>query len=148
MRSGNYYRYKEARRVNLTYRIGADDLQLRGEVPHGAGTRDITLTLRPEEIVGMARYLAPVLTDPDPGARGHAFWHYERQDREYPCSGCPAYVQDALTRTLVSRQPSQLPESKNAQPAAVEVVDAELVDRCYKRAECAGKAGHEGPCHT
>ncbi len=73
----------------LEYLNGADRVGFEGYVPRGRGKQPVRVLLRPEVIVALAKYLTPVMGEREPGARGHAFWHYQRPREPYPCSQCP-----------------------------------------------------------
>lgn len=88
----------EAKHPYVYYRVGSDEVALQGKVTYGNGYRYVLTLLDPREVVKMAHYLAPVLNSKDKGDRGHAMWHYDNPDREYPCETCPGYVQDAAPR--------------------------------------------------
>lgn len=78
------YQAKDAR---AAYMNGSDKVCFIGRVPHGSGFREVRIEVPPEMVVEIGQALAPVLKDPEAGARGHAFYHYERPGT-LPCSQC------------------------------------------------------------
>lgn len=73
---------------------------IEGEIEVGRGKMRVWVVLTDEllrEIAGMAVY---VLAEPDLEHRGHAFWHSQNKEREYPCGDCTDAVKAKAERWL------------------------------------------------
>lgn len=82
----------------LEFYAGLRRICINGTIPHGKGTREVRVDLRPDTLAEMARLAAFVCIEPDPSSHGHCLWHYQRPEREYPCDQCSDAVKAAKER--------------------------------------------------
>jgi len=92
-------RYSKAtnwlKNVRLMFFGGPKTPVIEGEIDHGTGTRRVWVVLTDELLAEIAKVAVYLSAEPDPERRGHAFWHSENREREYPCDQCSAAVKAA-----------------------------------------------------
>jgi hypothetical protein len=71
---------------------------IEGGIEVGRGEMRVWVVLDDAMLAQIARIAAYLSAEPDPEKRGHAFWHSENPEREYPCDQCSNEVRAAKER--------------------------------------------------